>query len=235
MELGIDDKTIRQIKPLIIPVVTIIASVVLAYVFGNSFWGNISSLRNDIRNNNREKNVLEEKLNILQENRVAIQEARNVVTTALPTNSSAIFTLNHLINLQAEYEIAISDLQVIDSSNVNDDSEINTVGFNFVATGSYRMLADFLSELDTISPLVKIEEIVISSSDSEFESEVELWSYYSESPESIPAIDDPIEDLTDNEKAIVSVIREYKQPAVDASTETPEREGKDNPFILEDF
>lgn len=236
MNLEIGENTVRYMKQFIVPVGTLVATIILTVVFGNYFWGNIQSIRSKINQGSRERNVLEEKLDILQTNQLEIQETQSVVTTALPTYSASTLALNQLLRLQNLYETPITELQISASSRSNREiADVTTVNIDFMITGNYTTITAFISDLNTISPVLNLQDIKMRSSGSGLTADIRLRAYNSEPPESIPAISEAIEDLDDSEKAVVSIIRDYTQPSLVEAAPVTDPVGKDNPFVLDEF
>lgn len=225
--------TFKDIKALGIPLFVIIVSIFLSYYSFNYHWGNISQVRSSISKEQKQEEVLSDRLNTLRQVQVEVEDASDLATTALPQNNPSIFIINNIKNLALANSAVVLNLQTTASSS---DSELtNKVRIDFEIEGSYSGILSFIKQIQTYSPVVNLSDLSISNQNNELTANISLEGYFADVPKTLPPIDSPIDGLTDEEKATISVIKDYTQPSLRGVQNIPTGSGevgRENPFSL---
>jgi len=237
MEIGFEQKQIKNLQPYIVPIGTIIGMVLLTLIMANHFFGKVTDLMADRADAVDQREILSDRLDILRTNQVELEETQDIVRTALPSTNSSVLVLQHLFEMANTYQIVIEDLSLYNESAAvvaqQQESPIHNVVINFTIIGEYEGISNYIAKLKEISPIVSLTTIGVENRLGIKEAKLTLRTFFSEAPETIPAITSKLEDLEDTEKQTVNVIKDYELPTLIQRGVPAPSEGKDNPFLLQ--
>lgn len=211
------------------------AIVTVAIVAEISFiYNRVSSVRQEISLKEQEVQRLQERVSTLQnfENFISAENTSSV-TVALPPQNSALLVTSQIRNEAAELGVVIEDLSLSITPSLMED--FTALGIEFDISGDYESISLLISNISEMTPLINIKSIDIESTREEILASIEMESYWSPYPESLPPVTQTINGVTPEEQSILNQIASFQSPAFQASTTlTPtETEPRENPFALE--
>lgn len=183
--------------------------VVLAVVVLRLATTQIPSQRSKLTLQLQKEQVLEQKTELL---RVVESEAQNqaqVLSFALPSQNSSFVAVSQLKFLAAQELIILTNLKIGAETK---DGNIASSDISFDAEGALPSVLNFLEGISGVAPIMTIEKIQINQAQGAARANVRLKVFWAELPKTLPKITEPINDLTDEEKEILTHIFELTPP-----------------------
>jgi len=148
---------------------------------------------------------LQEKVEVLSQFRGIISDGTvSSLNAALPETNSALLMLSQIKTLSSKHSLLFSDLNV--GTPAIGDSGLYKVELKFDLDGQIEQIIPFLRELKFFAPVSNIREVEFISGTEVSRSTVSIVVYFAEYPNKIPAITDPIVNLTASEVETLSVL-----------------------------
>lgn len=196
---------------------------VITVVFG---FQSLRNIKNKVLESKNIKNVLSQKLSILQSVEKTLPGDMTFIDIALPNQNSAIYGLNQVKNQSAIYGLT---LKSVTAGKTIDEDKIKKIPLTFEIEGGKESIFQFLKSIAQSLPLIVIEKVEIDAKKDPVYAQVTLNLYSSDNPTTIPAINSAVGELTNEEIKLLSEITSYKMP--EFSEPTPSQEsGKEDPF-----
>jgi hypothetical protein len=217
----------ENIKHIINSVVPFIVVCILFAFVGQFGIGKVIDIRNQISKDEKDLNVLNQKISLLQSFSGTISENSRVSFIALPD-------INPSLTVMSQIKIASSMFGVLISGNksnvpVNESNDMSYVDISFQVTGSRSQVFLFLKSLSSVAPIIIIDKIKISEGAGIVRADTTIRSYWSSLPKTLPVLTEPIKDLTTAEKEILNSVTTLTQP-VFVSVPAQDSVGKTDPF-----
>lgn len=217
----------KNIQILGIPILSILGVIVVFILAGNLVYGKVSELllQNDVAR--RMTTTLRTKLSSLQSNQSQVSDIAQSLTNALPASNTSLETASQLKLIAAENGIT---LQNFSSGQEIKDGDIMHVDIVFDAEGQSNNILNFLNETKTIAPIDKVKRLKLTGgvNGGPARANILISSYWAAFPTVIPAVSDPLQDITPEEQTLLTQLSGLKQPQfVELS---PGGGGKADPF-----
>lgn len=237
------NKQLKNTKALLFPLLAVIILIGMCIGVFNFLWGRINTVNRQIADAEQKNAILSSRLTTLQEIRDDVSGNVNVASIAVPPQNPSILVTNVLKTSAAENSVALSHLSIIAiSSNtpaegaVQDPLAVDLYEVTFEAAAeSYSSLSTFINSLSNTKPLLTLTSVVVEkvTSGTGVVAQVKLNAYSSPFPSELPALDQPLSSLSQEEEEILAILETYKAPAISTS-ETPATEvpPRDDPFSL---
>lgn len=228
-------KTDFQILSL--PIGILLGIILLFIVSGKIVYDNISRLNSELTQNQQTEAALNLKLTSLQKITPQISDQSQTVTRALPPVNSSLDAVQAIQIQSLENSLALSNLR--SESVANDAStNVNSTEIDFDAEGEYEKIANFIIQLKNSVPINRFDSLNIKNLNANganiYHLTVALFSYWSPLPSNIPAIDQPIVQLTPDENVLLTKIAALQQTVPEnisnATSSSAVQLGKTNPF-----
>jgi Tfp pilus assembly protein PilO len=149
----------------------------------------------------------------------------------LPTEKDAILPLATLRTLVSDYKLKVDSIQV-DLGQEESNLNLSSIGFLLKITGNKDDMKDLIEKIKTTYPLMKIEELVISSrTESQPEATIKINAFFLNLPKEIGKTEDPLSLVTPAEEKVYEYVSGFSSPLQEEfilSIPT----GKENPFTL---
>lgn len=217
----------KNIQVLGVPILTILGIVLAFFLVGNLVYGKISELllQNDVAQ--KMSTTLKNKLSSLQANQSQVSDLAQSLTNALPAANTSLETASQLKLIAAENVLT---LQNFSSGQEVVDGGIMHVDIVFDAEGQADSILNFLVATNTIAPINKVKRLKLTggTNGGPARANVLISSYWAQFPTKIPAVSDPLQDITPEEQTLLTQLTSLRQPQfVELS---PEAGGKADPF-----
>lgn len=211
---------IKAVSPLIVV-------IILFFFLGNIGFTKISQIQDQISQARQDQRVLEEKIDLLRNISLTGTEDSNAVTNSLPDSSPTLASVSQLKNLAAENGLILSSIKAKSDPSGSDDLKSVTITFSIL--GDKLSILSFLTNMQTLAPILLLNKIKIIESTGAYSGEVTVNSFWSSFPTQLPNTIDGLEDLNEADKQTLDSVNSLRQPVfynVPASLEA----GKENPF-----
>lgn len=220
-------KTINpNIQKLIVPVISF---AVLMLLFIVSFRIGLTK----IQDQNSQNAKLQKDIETLKLKEETLSKISNLISgkgqvfsLALPSANSTLIVFTQIKSVAGSSGLILQNLKA--GSETKDQGYSKTeIGFDL--NGTLPLLLAFFKNIPNLAPVMTLSKIQINSTGTEATANVGITVYWSPLPLKIPAITDPISDLTKDETAVLDKISKLTLPpfsTVPASGPT----GRTNPF-----
>jgi Tfp pilus assembly protein PilO len=225
----------NNIKILTLPLAMLITVLILGIFSLKVFVDSFSNLNQQLSDNKKMENVLQEKLNSLKKIDPQIDtDSQTIIRVLPPTNS----VLNTISSVRANSVLLGLNLSNIRSDNILTipNTSLKARELDFDANGNFTNLVSLVENLKNSMPIARFQSFQIinqgSSSDNIYRMTASLFSYWAPLPTNIPSIDQPIVELNKDEQTILSEVTVVQQPTSSNLNAAPNSSevGKVNPF-----
>lgn len=204
--------------------------VVLIALFAFSLplgMSKLNQLNEQVKDFETEKDILQKKLQTLSRFQATIEEQSGVAAIALPNENPIFIKLSQAKRYAQDNETAIEEIK---TRSVLEKDDISQTGFELgIRANDFREFVDYIKTVENSSPITRFTKMVISQREESVLSEVEMNVYWSPIPETIAKTDQPVQDLTAEERALLSQIVSLQLPD-NANLSPRVFEERDNPF-----
>ena len=220
-----------KVKIIINAVLPLVIAVLLFIVTGIYGISKISETITLVKSAENDQATLTQKLNLLETLSKSVAVGVDTVTTALPSDDSTLTSITQLQVLAVTSGVVLSN---ISSTGVQGDTlGLNESTISFDIDGPMPQINSFLTNIQSIAPILVLDSAIIKQKDSAMSAKVTVRSFWSPLPKTIPAVTEPITDLTDADKAVLAKVTNLTQPtfvtAGSVSTGSAQ-EANPNPF-----
>ncbi len=200
-----------NLKILLIPLLVIAVVAFLAIYLFKVGYAKVNKQISDYKENTVILANLKNKLSIIKESKDTVLPNTDMTLVALPAKNPVVLVFSQIKTISKEKEI---DVREISFSIEKGEKDVNSVTTKIsVSADTLDSLLSFLTEISKIAPVSVLKSANLRSFQGEFSLGLELISYWSLLPTSIPAITQPIVDLTQGEKELLEKILILKTPS----------------------
>lgn len=218
-------KTLKAFGLTLIPTFGIILALVLVIPFGIS---QIKTLLNKISQEKMSQDVLAQKLDLLTNVRDNDVYQTNVLAVAIPDSNPALLSLFQMKNLAGRNGLIISDVK--GSGETKDKTGLSRTDISFDLSGSRAQIFSFLSEVSNVSPITVVVKFKMNESGESVLANVTVRSFWASFPTKLPVVDEPENDLTNDEKNLLTKVSSLIQPSFFEVPAESESSGRSDPF-----
>lgn len=200
-----------NVRTLLLPVASVLILVFLSTLVLKTAFSkvNLSSLR--MQKLQKDEQVYKQKQVFLQEIKEQTLSQSDAALTALPEDNPALIGMSQLKNLAESTQVILKEIAL--GSEDKTSGEIEGVLLSFDATGTFENILKFLRTIQGAAPIARLDTVKISQqSESISAIRASLKVYWSSFPGQIPAINEPIKQLTSSEQEVLVRLMELKPP-----------------------
>jgi len=204
---------IANIRLLIVPVVSLVVVIILLVSVANYSVPRLKSDVNEINSNNQKIVVLEEKLEILRQIQESVLSSADSTLLALPSKNPTLWVLDQVNRIAADKSLTVAKKKV--DLGISDKDNIIAFTLDLSVQGDGNSIVEFLDEVVGLAPIMiptKISYKLSEVNAGEVIVDVSLGFYKSDLPETIPAITQPIKNLTNEEISLLEKVYPLKAP-----------------------
>lgn len=205
LNISLDKIKISDLRPMARPAGYLLGIIIISGIAYRVLAGQIESMSSKVAAAQKVSNTLQEKVEVLSEFRSILSDSTvNSLNAALPETNSALLMLSQIKELSLKHSLLFSNLNV--GTPIEDDSGLFKVELEFDLDGQIEQIIPFLRELKFFAPVNNIREVEFVSGAEASRSTVSIVVYFAEYPSKIPAITDPIINLTASEVETLRVL-----------------------------
>lgn len=198
------------VKQGILAVVPLIIVIILFLTVGNFGISKIQDIRAQITEGNNTVATLTQKLNILQTLSATATQGSAVAIAAVPDTNPSLIVISQLKSLAAAQGVAISGVK--SGSGPMNPSGLGEVDITFTLDGPRGNVFAVLASTATVSPILVLDKVKISESAGAVRADATVKSFWAALPKAIPAVTQPVTDLTESERKIITSLQALTQP-----------------------
>ncbi len=217
----------QNVKTIIVSTGPLALVLILFLFMGNFGITKINDLRTQTDQAQIEQNVLTQKLNVLRNVSSTLGNSPNLATAAIPNVNSAVFEISQLKNLASQNSVVFSDIKA--SASLVDTTGLSRIDITFDVEGTRDQITAFLKSISTAAPISLVDSVKLNASTGAGRATVTVKSYWAPLPTKLPAVTAALNDLTPDEKTVLTSISTLTQPlflTLPAASEG----GKTDPF-----
>jgi Tfp pilus assembly protein PilO len=204
----------QQLKTLVIPLVGLVVLIFLSIMASKLVVGRIDFIRQQTASLQNTVSALEDKLSVLQDLGSEIPSLRNELATLMPSRNSALFAYSQVKSLANFFQVNLDNFKV-GQEVVAVSKKLEHVEISFDVEGSLAQIENFLTELGKSAPLTKINKARITQSGGLSRASIELFCFWASYPTKLPDISEPIKELSQEERDLLSLLSSFKPPLLE--------------------
>jgi len=225
---SIDLNSKQNVRAIGLPIFIFVVLLILTIVAGNTAYKEYQKQAKVLESDMVQETALKLKLDTLSSVEIVSLDATNRSLVALPEKNPGLFMVSQLKSLAQKHTLEVLESTVDKDSNFNDT--ISKAKISMVLGGTeLSSFIDFLKETTTLSPLSTIDDVSISVSRNEYEMEMAIFVYWSALPHTLPALTEPIKNLSTNDEEILRYLSNLTIPSFTVLNPTDPIE-RENPF-----
>lgn len=224
----------KNINALAIPVLILVAIIVLIIISAKILFDKVSSLNSQLSESKKTETMLQDKLVSLQTLSKNITSNSDTVLLALPVDDSVLTAISQLRSQAQNSNVLITSISSGSSSSVG-DTTFTSNAIDFELEGTYQDIFTFAKKIKNSLPInrfdiVKLDPSILSSA-TNYTFKGTMITYSAALPVTIPAITEPVVELTADENTILSKLATFEKPTFTQGDITnATATGKANPF-----
>jgi len=209
-----------NLRVLVVPVAAVAILIVLSFFVMREAINRINLTRLRLERTRKDAEVLQLKQLFLQEVTDQAQVQSEAATLALPERNSALLAMAQLRNLAEKNIVSLENVTA--GGEEKSKGDVATVVISFDAIGRQERVLEFLSSIQGSAPLARLENVKMTqqTQDSTIVT-ASLKAYWAPFPEQIPALTEPIQQLTVEEQEILAQLLTLTPPPFFATSQVP--------------
>ena len=199
-----------NMRILAFPVLVIVVSISLVIGLAKFGYPRITSLFSELRDAKKSEEMLEERLSILREFRGGAEQSSDITFIVLPDKNPGSWLLSQLKALTPGYALKIGSTEV-KKKGENEGIKSGQMDIQ-LESDNFTTVANFLLELDDLAPINTIDEVEIESQQGVIGVKLVLNLFWSELPTQLPAISEPLKELSASDQETLRKVLSLKLP-----------------------
>lgn len=212
----------------LIPVGMIVGVLVLFIFVIPTSYSHIVSRFEAYKNDKKTEGILSQKLAVLQSVPPEILTKTSQTVAALPEKNPVLLVSSQIKEIATSHEAVVSEVktgQISEGGNNVNQIEL-IVGID---AESFETLIQVAEEVRKRSPVANLSSVEMQGEESTKHGVFHLLTYWSQLPEALPAVTDPLSPLSPEETALVNQISSLTPPQFTILTPQT-NEVRENPF-----
>lgn len=215
-----------NLKVLAVPLGSLVVLIVLVIIFFQFTLAKISSQSEEINKTKKEENVLNSKIALLSEAEDSITNQSEALSLYLPSKNSSLSIISQIKNGASLNLVSAENIKV---GVENKTGSLSKVDINFDIDGSVPAILSYLKSFKTSMPITIFSKIKITGSGEMVRASITITGFWSPLLTKIPAITEPIKELTPDEITLIEKISTYTRPTFSEVLPT-NPQPRSNPF-----
>jgi len=200
----------QRMKAIVLPVGLLLAMVVLVLVVYKVGVGKIKTQREALQKANKNETILDQKQMVLQTIQNNILSYADSAVIALPDKNPSLMALSQLKKLAENSALSIGNIEV--GGKIKSKSGTLKTIVSFEVEGTLSQVLNYLISTKNFAPLSTIDRVEIAQAEGVIRAAVDLAVYWAPLPTKLPAIGDPVLELTTSETALITELVNLEQP-----------------------
>lgn len=217
----------ESVKQVIMATLPLAIVVILFVTVGRFGISKVSDLRSQITQGQVEQTILTQKLNLLQELSSVATQGTGFAIIALPSDNWSLTVISQLKILAGGNGVTLSSIK--SGSATTNQLGLSEADISFTAEGARAQIIFFIKGIAEIAPITSVDKIRFAESTGTVKADITVKSYWAPLPKTIPAVDQPMTDLTSVEKQTLTQISSLTQPILNQTTPLVPSTGPGNP------
>ena len=219
---------VGNIQIILLPLLSLMALLLLFVFSVRTGISKIQVLQSNINSQKGVENTLRQKEELLKSVEESVSDQTATVNSALPGKNPVLLTMYQVRSLGLDGLVQLSGSKV--GTTGTKESSLDAIGMTFNIQGQIEDVLKSINKLKLITPLTVIDKVEFQIDGYNASADVSISSYWSPLPEKIPSLTQPVSDITQEEKDILSSLLSLTQPPFGDGLLPQEPAERDNPF-----
>lgn len=220
-----------NVKVLALPVGLIVILFILFIYTLKTGYSQISSRLTTLKESEKQKQILEEKLEILSEIKEGILAQSDTSIIAVPDRNPALWVLSQLKSTAFETSLTLLNTRVRNEGHV--DETLKKMNLEFSLEGEILSIISLIKSVEKFAPVTTVESVSIENTQEGLvAASVGTIIFWGELPTKIPPITEPIKRLSAKENELFALIDKLRRPTFTVLTPIDPlgTSSRENPF-----
>jgi hypothetical protein len=200
----------QKMKVMLLPSILFLVMVVLSVIVFKVGFTKISAQRTELKKANKNETILAQKQQVLQTLENNILAYADTALVAMPDKNPSLMALSQLKTLAEKNEITLSEINI--GGKTSDKSGILKTTISFDAEGLLFQVLNYISSIKSFAPLSVVDSVEIVQIGGIARASVSLAVFWVPLPTKLPAISEPVRELSADETNIITQLSNLEQP-----------------------
>jgi hypothetical protein len=200
----------QKMKVMLLPLALVLAMVVLAIVVFKIGITRISTQRTDLQKATKNETILTQKQQVLRTLENNILSYADTAIMAMPDKNPSLIALSQLKVLAERDALSLGSIEI--GGKVKDKSGTSKTTISFEVEGTLSGVLNYLLSTKSFAPLSIIDRVDIAQAGGVIRANVDLAVYWVPLPTKLPAISEPVRELSANETNLITELSKLEQP-----------------------
>lgn len=184
--------------------------LILFLTVGNFGIAKVREIGTQVDRATIDKNVLTQKLDVLQTVNQTLGDAPNLATAALPSSNAVLLSVSQLKNLAFVNTLVLSNIKA--GSESKDATGLSKADISFEVSGTRPQIIAFLKATQGVAPIILVDAVKLNESGGVARGTITAKTFWAPLPQTLPSVISAVSDLSSDEKKILISITSLTQP-----------------------
>ena len=200
----------QKMKVMLLPLGLLSIMIVLILIILKVGVSRISTQRTDLQKANKNETILDQKQQVLQTIENNILSYADTAIVAMPAKNPSLVALSQLKNLAEGNGLNLNSIEV--GGKVANKSGTSKATISFEVEGTLSQVLNYLLSTKNFAPLSTIDRVEIAQTGGVIRANVDLAVFWAPLPTKLPAIAEPVSELTASEENLITELLSLEQP-----------------------
>jgi hypothetical protein len=199
-----------ELKAILKPILFLVVLIILSVIVIKEGFARISTLKDQLSTAKKDEAILSEKESFLREVSPDISTNADLSVAAIPAKNSTLIALSQLKSFSSTNNVSLSNIKVGVESK---EEDLSSTQIRFDAEGNLSSVLAFIKGLSNLLPISIVEKVKLASQGETSRASVSIKVFFSPYPTKLTSLTEPIEDLSADEKSILSKLNQSIMPS----------------------
>ncbi len=200
----------QKMRAMLLSLVLLLTMVVLATIVFKVGIARIGTQRAELQKATKNETILAQKQQVLQTLENSILSYADTVIIAMPDKNPSLIALSQIKILAERNTVSLGNIKI--GSRVKDKSGTFKTTILFEVEGTLFQVLDYLISTKSFAPLSVIDRVDIAQAGGVIRASVSMSVFWVPLPTKLPAISEPVRELSANETNLITELSSLEQP-----------------------
>jgi hypothetical protein len=200
----------QKMRVALLPLALLLAMVVLATIVFKVGTAKVGTQKTELQKATKNETILTQKQQVLQTLESNILSYADTAIIAMPDKNPSLIALSQLKVLAERNALSLSDIEI--GGKIKDKSGTSKTTISFEVEGTLPQVLNYLISIKNFAPLSIIDRVDIAQAGGVIRASVDLAVFWVPLPTKLPAISEPVRELSANEANLITKLSSLEQP-----------------------
>jgi hypothetical protein len=200
----------QKMRIMLLPLALLLAMITLSIIVFKVGVAKISTQRAELQKATKNETILTQKQQVLQTLEDNILSYTDTAIVAMPDKNSSLIALSQLKTLAERNALSLSEIKI--GSKTSDKSGTFKTTILFEVEGALFQVLNYLISTKSFAPLSVVNRVDITQAGGVIRASVSLTVFWVPLPTKLPAISEPVTELSANEINLITELSSLEQP-----------------------